>query len=396
MEIVHLRRSEWKGAILPIGYAADRYYDAAAERTPEGFAFRFVLRPADPVLIHTPAEHDFPDRLYADDWPLAWAWGVVEDGRLRAAIETCPEQWSNRLRVTELWVAEDLRRRGLGHALMDLAREQARLERRRAVVLETQSCNAEAIAFYLREGFVPVGCDLCAYGNDDAGRREVRVEMGLLRARPAPCAGQALTIRPERPEDFPESEAMVRRAFWNKFAPGCNEHLLVRKLRADPVFVPELSRVAVLDGRIAGGIWYAWAALEREGWTRRVLTFGPLAADPAQQGRGIGAALLRATLPAAAQTGAPGIVIFGEPDYYPRFGFRPGEQFGITTADGRNFPAFQALELVPGALSEFGGAFREPPVYENLPAAEQAAPEDGLPPLEKHRFPCQFGAREKE
>ena len=68
---------------------------------------------------------------------------IVQDGRLMAAIETAPEEWSNRLRVTELWVDEGLRRQGLGHALMELAREQTRRENRRALILETTAPSAD-------------------------------------------------------------------------------------------------------------------------------------------------------------------------------------------------------------------------------------------------------------
>ena len=42
----------------------------------------------------------------------------------------------------------------------------------------------------------------------------------------------------------------------------------------------------------------------------------------------------------AANKGYKGIVILGEPDYYPRIGFKTCDNFNITTADGKNFDAF--------------------------------------------------------
>lgn len=39
------------------------------------------------------------------------------------------------------------------------------------------------------------------------------------------------------------------------------------------------------------------------------------------------------------------LLIFGEPDYYPKHGFVPCEKFGITTADGDVFDAFMAYPL---------------------------------------------------
>lgn len=39
------------------------------------------------------------------------------------------------------------------------------------------------------------------------------------------------------------------RAFWNKFHLGCNEHLLVHKIRNCDAYVPQISRVAEFGGK---------------------------------------------------------------------------------------------------------------------------------------------------
>ncbi|CDD36120.1 acetyltransferase GNAT family [Roseburia sp. CAG:309] len=100
-----------------------------------------------------------------------------------ACIEVCPEEWSNRLVVTELWVSEELRRKGVGKSLMDKAKEVAVRQKRRAVILETQSCNTNAIGFYLHQGFELIGFDTCCYSNEDIARREVRVNLGFFLER---------------------------------------------------------------------------------------------------------------------------------------------------------------------------------------------------------------------
>jgi hypothetical protein len=97
-----------------------------------------------------------------------------------ACIEMCPEEWSNRLLVTELWVSRELRGKGIGKQLMDKAKEVAARQQRRAVMLETQSCNTNAIGFYLHEGFELIGFDTCCYSNDDIGKKEVRLNLGYL------------------------------------------------------------------------------------------------------------------------------------------------------------------------------------------------------------------------
>ncbi len=75
------------------------------------------------------------------------------DGKMLACIEVCPEEWSNRLMVTELWVSDELQGMGLGKCLMDKAKEIGKEQNRRAITLETQLCNTKAIGFYLHQGF---------------------------------------------------------------------------------------------------------------------------------------------------------------------------------------------------------------------------------------------------
>ena len=76
--------------------------------------------------------------------------------------------------VTELWVADELHRQGIGTALMNKAKEIAKEQNRRAIILETQSCNVRAISFYRAQGFKLMGFDTCCYTNRDIEKREIR------------------------------------------------------------------------------------------------------------------------------------------------------------------------------------------------------------------------------
>lgn len=179
--IVLLEKERWKGHILPMpDYTAAEHYAVSVQRTREGFEVELSLRPLPEPRVFTPAEYDWPDRLHADHFEGAAAYGIVRGEELVAAVEICPEEWNNRLRVTELWVKEGERGRGLGKKLLAFAKEEGRRQKRRALVLETQSCNTRAIAFYLREGLSLIGLDLCSYSNEDVSRGEVRLELGLF------------------------------------------------------------------------------------------------------------------------------------------------------------------------------------------------------------------------
>lgn len=181
-KIVELPRENWKGAAIPMVTRSDSFYDFIIDPLDSsGCTISLVRKSAEKEIVHTPEEYDFPDSLYQEHWENAEAYGVISDsGDLLACIEVCPEEWSNRLIVTELWVSEELRSQGVGKRLMDKAKAIAQNQKRRAVILETQSCNTNAIGFYLHEGFELIGFDTCCYTNNDIKRREVRMNLGYF------------------------------------------------------------------------------------------------------------------------------------------------------------------------------------------------------------------------
>lgn len=154
-EIIALPKDKWKGVTIPLVTRSNSYYDFEIHPLDSsGCVVSLTKKQAEEEIVHTPEEYDFPDSLYQEHWENAEAFGIVSvDGNLLACIEVCPEEWSNRLIVTELWVSDELRHQGIGKKLMDKAKEIAVSQNRRAIILETQSCNMNAIGFYLHEGF---------------------------------------------------------------------------------------------------------------------------------------------------------------------------------------------------------------------------------------------------
>ena len=183
-QIIPLPKEEWKGTPILMKYTTEEYYDLETSVSEDGFRVQMVKKKFETPVTHTPEEYDFPDSLYQDHWEKAEAYGIVceKNGKkeLLACIELCPEEWSNRLMVTELWVSDSLQRQGIGTRLMNLAKEQAKLQGRRAIILETQSCNVRAIAFYRSQGFELIGFDSCCYTNRDVERHEIRFDFGYF------------------------------------------------------------------------------------------------------------------------------------------------------------------------------------------------------------------------
>lgn len=182
LKIIDLPKEIWKGVVVPIVIKSDSFYDFIINPLDsKGCTISLIKKMSEHQIVHTPEEYDFPDSLYQDHWEKAEAYGVVsDDGNLMACIEVCPEEWSNRLMITELWVSDEFRHKGIGKRLMEKAKEIALKQKRRALILETQSCNTNAIGFYLHEGFELIGFDTCCYTNNDIKRREVRINLGYF------------------------------------------------------------------------------------------------------------------------------------------------------------------------------------------------------------------------
>lgn len=177
-------------------------------------------------------------------------------------------------------------------------------------------------------------------------------------------------VRPSRPADSDACLALLREAFWNLYRPGANEHVIWHRLLAGhPDLLVPLALVATIDDRVVGCVASTRARIVGDtgmddGHGTPAVVLGPIAVDPDRQRRGIGGALMRASIDAARATGERGIFLYGSPDYYPRFGFEDARRWGVTTPDGSNLDAFMGLEVAEGALADAAGRLLESPVYE--------------------------------
>lgn len=173
-----------------------------------------------------------------------------------------------------------------------------------------------------------------------------------------------IELRLERPDDYRESEEAMREAFWNYYAPGCDEHYLLHIMRNSHNFVPELGYVAVSEGRIVGVIMYLKSfILADDGSRHEVLSMGPIAVLPQYWRLGIGRKLITHTRDLATQMRYRAILLCGEPDYYSKVGFVAAEQFGIRTSENKFFAALHVCPLYPDALKGISGRYFEDPIY---------------------------------
>ena len=174
----------------------------------------------------------------------------------------------------------------------------------------------------------------------------------------------SVQIRPERPEDYAAVDEVNRVAFGQEA-----ESILVEKIRRSPDFIPELSLVAVHDGRVVGHILFSLIRVRiqnRPDQERPVLSLAPMAVNPEFQNRGIGSALVRRGLEIARDLAHKAVIVVGHPDYYPRFGFSPARAKGLEAPFPVPDEAFMALELEPHGLDGLRGTLVYPPAFDDV------------------------------
>ncbi len=203
-----------------------------------------------------------------------------------------------------------------------------------------------------------------------------------------------LIIREEAPGDYRTVEEMTREAFWNKYAPGCNEHYLVHVLRQDPGFRPWHSLVAEYDGHVIGHALLSPSEIELDaGGSLPVFTLGPLTVLPAVIRRGIGGSLMRGAIKLLKEQGASALMLTGDPKYYHRFGFMSASLLGIRlhgVPPEEEAAYFMALPLYPGALDGKRGVCRFSPLFDIGESPEFDTYDSGFPKREKLRLPGQL------
>ena len=103
---------------------------------------------------------------------------------------------------------------------------------------------------------------------------------------------------------------------------------LVEALRTFPGTGP-VELVAEVDDALVGHVMLTRSLLDAPRRLVDVTVLSPLSVVPGRQGQGIGTLLVRAAIEAAATAGAPLLFLEGDPGYYVRHGFTPGEPLGF-------------------------------------------------------------------
>lgn len=175
-----------------------------------------------------------------------------------------------------------------------------------------------------------------------------------------------ITIRPETPADFPVIDQLVRRTFAQHtgYSDGEGEVMLVHEIREKEFYLPQLSFVAELDGKIVGHFMFSRFPLSstpQGGYDPahcQLLMLAPVSVHADYVHQGIGETMLRLGIEQAKAYGAKGLSVEGDFHFYNRLGFVTSADYGIFATSG--FPmeeprCMMVQETAPGSLQGLGG-----------------------------------------
>lgn len=161
---------------LIVGYGSSQRYDVHWVESYQRTSFTLELVNLEqPFVKHW--HHERLTHWYQSLLAEGLSVGAWDDGRLVGIAITERRDWNDEAMVWELHVEEPLRGRGIGRRLLGAVEAVAKGSGCRAVVIETQTTNVAAIAFYRACGYTMQGLDLSFYANEDLERGEVAVFM---------------------------------------------------------------------------------------------------------------------------------------------------------------------------------------------------------------------------
>ena len=160
-----------------------------------------------------------------------------------------------------------------------------------------------------------------------------------------------MIIRPEKHSDLGSIRSVHTVSF-----PSTSEAMLVDELRTANRL--SISLVALKLHEVVGHVAFSPVIVhEVEG-----AGLGPVAVLPGYRRLGIGEQLIRKGLEACRKQGDGFVVVLGAPSYYSRFGFKSADSWELCYKNGYA-EAFQAMELVPGAIPAGGGGVDYAPEF---------------------------------
>jgi len=169
-----------------------------------------------------------------------------------------------------------------------------------------------------------------------------------------------MIIRQENNNDFKDVFNVIEKAFKTEQFSDHKEQFLVERLRKSNAFIPELSLVAEIDGKIVGHILVTKLKIKNKTSEFDSLALAPVSVLPEFQGKGIGGKLIVESHKKAKELGHKSIVLLGHEKYYPRFGYEQADKYGIELPFEVPKENCMVIELTENGLNGVNGMVEYP------------------------------------
>lgn len=169
-----------------------------------------------------------------------------------------------------------------------------------------------------------------------------------------------MIIRQEENRDFKSVFQLIEKAFENEKLSDHKEQFLVERLRKSEAFIPELSIIAEIEGEIVGHILVTKLKIKNATGEFESLALAPVSVLPEFQGKQIGSKLIIESHRKARELGYKSIVLLGHEKYYPRFGYKQADKYGIELPFEVPKENCMVIELVDDGLKGINGVVEYP------------------------------------
>ena len=176
-----------------------------------------------------------------------------------------------------------------------------------------------------------------------------------------------ITIRPEEHKDYKDIVSLILRSFkeGTDYSNGTDIIALVEEIRDSEYYIPELSFVAEMDGKIVGHFLFSRFPLSyaKEGGhggaeDTEIVMLAPVSVHADYFRKGVGSAMLCLGIERVKELGYKGITVEGNFNFYNKIGFKTSSEYNIFPTSG--FPmteprCMMCQETYEGSLDGING-----------------------------------------
>ncbi len=225
-------------------------------------------------------------------------------------------------------------------ALVDWAFHQPEIK---CVLAETEEANIASQKVLSKAGFLPTG----ESGAEGPLFAKYVGEENSQFSKPTEedphFVKHKITIRPEEHKDYKDIVSLILRSFQEgtDYSDGTDIIALVEEIRDSQYYIPELSFVAELDGKVVGHFLFSHFPLSpakeggfKEDGTSEIVMLAPVSVHADYFRKGIGSTMIKLGIEKVKEKGYKGITVEGNYKFYNEVGFRTSSEFGIFPTSG--------------------------------------------------------------